>query len=205
MTVARVLISVLVLASLPACTAGQVLGQVCGTVGATAEEHPSGLLPPAGYAYVSVDAPDARAVAIGRVAEATAESIASHANRDLPGVVTRVWVLYALARDARVGASRRVCSSTPIVLRVFQVNPAMSPALRSWKIEITRFGGTTFNQSDLIYHDQQVAPATGMLNGKPGQQYVWLHQSTLFWVYGPGPAATATFVEAVLAEQSSQQ
>ena len=204
MNVKRAVIGVLALALLPGCSAGQTGGQVCATVGATViAGTPNELIPPPGYAFVDVDAAAARGVPLGGIAKASAESFKRYVDHDLPGVVTGLSVLDVVIGDTRVGAVRRVCTSTPMVLRIFQVNPEVAPALNFWKIEITGFSGMTFAESDSIYDNQDVAWATGMLSGKRGQQYLWLHDNALFWVYGQDSQATASFAEAALAEERS--
>ena len=202
----RVLVGVLVLAGLPACAADSTGGgQVCGTVAASVAEGSSGPVAPPGYAFVDVGAPTTPKVALGTSAQTSAEMFARYANRDLPGVVTGVSVRYVLVGDTQVGAPHRVCSSTPMVLRVFQVNPAVAPALDFWKIEITRFSGTPFQEPDVIYDDQQVAKTTERINRGSGPEYLWLHNDALFLAYGQNPSATTTFVAALLAEQHTQK
>ena len=198
----RVLVGALVLAGLPACAAGSTGGgQVCGTVGASVAEGSPGPVAPPGYVFVDVGAPTTPTVALGTSAQMSAELFARYANRDLPGVVTGVLVRYVLVGDTRVGAPHRVCSSTPIVLRGFQVNPAIAPALDFWKIEITRFSGTPFHEPDVIYDNQTVAKTTERINRGSGPEYLWLHNNALFLAYGQNPSATTTFVAALLAEQ----
>ena len=196
------LVGALVLAGLPACAAGSTGGgQVCGTVGASVPKATHTPVAPPGYVFVDVGAPTTPNVALGTSAQMSAEEFARYANRDLPGVVTGVSVRYVLVGDTRVGAPHRVCSSTPMVLRVFQVNPAVAPALDFWKIEITRFSGTPFSEPDLIYDDQQVARTTERIDRGSGPEYLWLHDNALFLAYGQTPSATTTFVAALLAEQ----
>ena len=197
------LVGALVLAGLPACAAGSTGGgQVCGTVGASAGAGTSTeQMPPPGYVFVDVGAPTTPNVALGTSAQKSAELFARYANRDLPAVVTGVSVRYVLAGDTRVGAPHKVCSATPMVLRVFQVNPAIAPALDFWKIEITRFSGTPFHEPDVIYDNQTVAKTTERIDRGSGPEYLWLHDNALFLAYGQTPSATTTFVAALLAEQ----
>jgi hypothetical protein len=205
--VARALIGILALAGLPGCAAASTGGgQVCGTVGTTVEAGtPASLVPPPGYAFVDVDAPRTPTVALGSLARMSAELFARYANRDLPGVVTGVSVRYVLVGDIHVGAPHRVCSSNPMVLRVFQVDPAIAPALDFWKIEITGFSGTPFRESDLIYDNHEVARTTGRISRGSGPEYLWLHGNALYLAYGQNTSDTTTFVAALLAEQSTSR
>lgn len=196
------LVGALVLAALPACAAGSTGGgQVCGTAGASVAEGSPGPVAPPGYVFVDVGAPTTPKIALGTSAQMSAELFARYANRDLPAVVTGVSVRYVLVGGTQVGPPHRVCSSTPMVLRVFQVNPGVAPALDFWKIEITRFSGTPFHEPDLIYDDHQVARTAERISRGSGPLYLWLHDNALFLAYGQNPSATTTFVAALLAEQ----
>lgn len=200
----RALVGFLVLAGLPACGAASAGGgQVCGTVGAIVNAGtPTRLVPPPGYAFVDVGAPTSPTVALGGLARMSAELFARYANRDLPGVVTGWSVRYVLVGETPVGASQQVCSSTPMVLRVFQVDPTVAPALDFWKIEVTRFSGTPFTESDVVYDNHQVARTTERINRGSGPEYLWLDDNALYLAYGQDTAATAWFVQALVAEQA---
>lgn len=198
------MIGVVALSLLAGCTGGQTVARVCATIGessATSGELASS--PPPGYAVVDVQDPGVQGQIQGGLALEGAADFERYADRGHPGLITAVSVSYVLVGDAGAGASRRVCSTDPMVLREFQLNAAKAPDLEVWKQLIADFTGASFNESDVVFNGQDVARAVGPLsNGTIRQQYLWLREGVLFWVYG-GSQVTAAFVQALLAAARS--
>jgi hypothetical protein len=201
---AHPVIGVIVLSLLAGCTSGQTVDQVCATLGGS-PATPGGLasVPPPGYAFVDVQGPGVQGQIQDGLALEGATNFERYADSRQPGLVTGASVSYVLAGAARTGAARRVCSTDPMVLREFLVNTAKAPDLEFWKQLIAAFTGASFNESDVVVTDQDVARASGPLgNGVIRQQYLWLRDGVLFWVYGAS-RATAAFVQALLAAARS--
>jgi hypothetical protein len=198
------MIGVSALSLLAGCTGGQTVARVCATIAvssATSGELASS--PPPGYAFVDVQDAGVQGQIQGGLALEGATHFEHDADSSHPGLITGVSVSYVLVGDARARVSRRVCSTDPMVLREFQVNTAKAPDLQVWKRLIADFTGASFNESDVVVNGQDVARTTGPLsNGAIRQQYLWLREGVLFWVYGRSQVTTA-FVQTLLDDARS--